>query len=76
MFLTSGTDGSTAEGIHTAIDEVEVFPKNQISWENCKSECRQHIHYDRKEQFHCFKILGEKLKCFHCRLPLPSNCCK
>ena len=41
MWLTSGTDGSTAEGIHTgihtAIDEVEVFPKNQISWENCVS---------------------------------------
>ena len=33
--LTSGADGSTAEGIFTAIDEV--FTKNQIPWENCVS---------------------------------------
>ena len=32
MCLTSGADGSTAEGIFTAIDEV--FIKNQIPWEN------------------------------------------
>ena len=27
MCLASGTDGSNAEGIHTAIDEVEYFPR-------------------------------------------------
>ena len=35
MCLTSGADGSTAESIFTAIDEV--FTKNQIPWENCVS---------------------------------------
>ena len=35
MCLTSGADGSTAEGTYTATDEV--FGKNQISWENCVS---------------------------------------
>ena len=35
MCLTSGANGSTAEGIFTAIDEV--FTKNQIPWENCVS---------------------------------------
>ena len=59
MCITSGADGSTAEGIFTAIDEV--FAKNQVPWENCASfECRQHKQDDWKEQFHCFKILGEK----------------
>ena len=35
MCITSGADGSTAEGIFTATDEV--FPKNQVPWENCAS---------------------------------------
>ena len=35
MCLKSGADGSTAESIFTAIDEV--FTKNQIPWENCVS---------------------------------------
>ena len=35
MSLTSGADGSTVEGIFTAIDEL--FIKNQIPWENCVS---------------------------------------
>ena len=35
MCLKSGADGSTAEGIFTAIDEV--FTKNQIPWKNCAS---------------------------------------
>ena len=47
----------------------------------CKFECQQHKHYEWLERtipLLQFKVLGEKWKCFHCRLPLPrcSHSCK